>query len=1298
MQLLRVVSLFQPLTYYYYLVILSIDRYGFCRTCIRPGPGGRLDVGHRTVPECICIVSKRYYRVENTAPIIQTMFIIACHVGRIVCASLMTANHMFVRLPPHHFNFNSYRPYFEMFHHVLSVAMGIRVQFLAEEASEILPFAVDGLGGGGSATSSGMGVLESLVRKLSDASVESTKYFEGGHRFVPPPNVAEGGDFINVPVLPLLRLLGIRNFFMVISAVLCEWRILFVSGSLQRLSQSAHAAVAAVNPLMWQHTFIPILPAKLLDRVAAPMPFIVGIGKCLLSAVQKMPLSSVMIVNLDKNEVFMSGGSFPPLLCPTRGDSGRVNATKKLQKSYGKAINRLREKFVVDESSPNANSNNDGHGHGSVNNNLMDNLYADVRTMYSRIEERGGLMEDSYVSITQEDIDLKTSLLAFCVCLFGDSKMLFPNGNVWSTSHDETEEQQQLRCDGEYFISQREEIGDPPLFLIFLNECVHSQMFAEHLRLLKDLQSESYSNDDDEKKSGPQLKFASTFFKCINSYKAYCSLRQSFSYPSVKRVVYSTLHKSEVDAEDSSSIAGRNSERLLTHRTSNHLMVPLLERGSIHVRHVQIVMRKLSTRLMDSREVKGIMSPLWSNLYAGTAGYDWRKTARTLYVLYELLIQGPDNVVADVLGHVPILFKIAEVRSHGGSDRGHEAVQGLGRRLLYALIDLRQLVWMRRTHRLSQTADSEQQQPKEVERFPFDGKSLDFTALHSLVSDVMTNGDRKHDDGLFQAEYVDIMGKPPPPSPPPRPCTPLNVFSDDEGVWAEEEEPSPTSSPDPVVNSDSAASHLISYQEDGYSPSCSQGQISTSSPVFQNSSNSEEGEDAVDLSFEDDHEGGLELAAASHEREEERVLGVWEALTVDDLTPMVVPPPPPSATPPLVSSSVQGTHAAMAFGDGGGQLNHHGKTLTPFHTRQQRNVESSAPLGTVVSAEQTLQASNATDHQFNRTMSLSPFYKNKSRLEVESPHQQNHASVELDNGGFRQLQLNQQQTLGRPAMPRTPVGRLNQSSMVSSSSIGMSNQSSPHPPLLSPVAQMEQLQQPSPYFLNSVEVSPSQQTPLRTYSDPTAHQKPYIPQYVQQQQQQQHPGYVHGHSCHHPVGAASSSPIYIQQEVLGGGDHSGLTQQQNQNLSMGTIPPTWHSQNVPSSGMIQQVHQNPGPHTTTASPMQHQQQQQPYLVPTFQQLGQPPCSKSVLPQHHWIPPPYVAPPQEEQDSSPQMPQKQQSYLAPASHMSHQQQQFVPSGFVMSQYQNLGEQQPLASQLQQQQPPRGTPSPQPARPK
>ncbi|KAI3634138.1 hypothetical protein MIR68_007742 [Amoeboaphelidium protococcarum] len=62
-----------------------------------------------------------------------------------------------------------------------------------------------------------------------------------------------------------------------ITALLLERRIIFVSQSLQKLSDCCNAAISLIYPLDWQHIFIPILPRKLLDFLCSPTPYVIGI-------------------------------------------------------------------------------------------------------------------------------------------------------------------------------------------------------------------------------------------------------------------------------------------------------------------------------------------------------------------------------------------------------------------------------------------------------------------------------------------------------------------------------------------------------------------------------------------------------------------------------------------------------------------------------------------------------------------------------------------------------------------------------------------------------------------------------------------------------------------------------------------------------------------------------------------------------------------------------------------------------------------------------------------------------------
>lgn len=88
-----------------------------------------------------------------------------------------------------------------------------------------------------------------------------------------------------VAVLPLLECFGVERFFVLLSAVLCERRVLFIADHDDRLSSMILAAVSIISPFCWQYILISLLPAKLIDYLAAPIPYIIGmirIFECLL--------------------------------------------------------------------------------------------------------------------------------------------------------------------------------------------------------------------------------------------------------------------------------------------------------------------------------------------------------------------------------------------------------------------------------------------------------------------------------------------------------------------------------------------------------------------------------------------------------------------------------------------------------------------------------------------------------------------------------------------------------------------------------------------------------------------------------------------------------------------------------------------------------------------------------------------------------------------------------------------------------------------------------------------------------
>jgi len=101
-----------------------------------------------------------------------------------------------------------------------------------------------------------------------------------------PPLSARGG-LRDMRVLPLLEVLGVDRFFRLLSAILCERRIIFVAEEAELLSGCVIAAASLVAPFQWQHIFIPLLPSQLLAYVAAPTPYIYGIRRYLLPELKK---------------------------------------------------------------------------------------------------------------------------------------------------------------------------------------------------------------------------------------------------------------------------------------------------------------------------------------------------------------------------------------------------------------------------------------------------------------------------------------------------------------------------------------------------------------------------------------------------------------------------------------------------------------------------------------------------------------------------------------------------------------------------------------------------------------------------------------------------------------------------------------------------------------------------------------------------------------------------------------------------------------------------------------------------
>lgn len=81
------------------------------------------------------------------------------------------------------------------------------------------------------------------------------------------------------------------------------FRMIFYCNSLETLSECIHGLLALIYPFRWQHIFVPVLPESLINYLAAPMPFIIGIKSYLAHSKTEFEISEVILVDLDKQSV-----------------------------------------------------------------------------------------------------------------------------------------------------------------------------------------------------------------------------------------------------------------------------------------------------------------------------------------------------------------------------------------------------------------------------------------------------------------------------------------------------------------------------------------------------------------------------------------------------------------------------------------------------------------------------------------------------------------------------------------------------------------------------------------------------------------------------------------------------------------------------------------------------------------------------------------------------------------------------------------------------------------------------------
>ncbi|KKY28643.1 putative ddenn domain-containing protein [Phaeomoniella chlamydospora] len=113
----------------------------------------------------------------------------------------------------------------------------------------------------------------------------------------------------NTDLYPLFRSLSIPNIVVLFEYLLSEARIILISSHTSMLYAMTRAVMDLLFPFKWAGVLIPILPARLLQALHAPTPYLIGIEKRYEN--YELPEDDFVIVDLDTDVIESTAQPIP---------------------------------------------------------------------------------------------------------------------------------------------------------------------------------------------------------------------------------------------------------------------------------------------------------------------------------------------------------------------------------------------------------------------------------------------------------------------------------------------------------------------------------------------------------------------------------------------------------------------------------------------------------------------------------------------------------------------------------------------------------------------------------------------------------------------------------------------------------------------------------------------------------------------------------------------------------------------------------------------------------------------------
>lgn len=476
--------------------------------------------------------------------------------------------------------------------------------------------------------------------------------------FLLPPSLLRPHDptlITTSPMLPLLRCLGIGHTLRLFSALMCERRIILVSQSTSRLSACASAAtsILAQGLLHWQHIYLPILPPSMLNYLAAPMPYLIGVTADHQHKIEHVQgLGEVLVVYLDENDIKqhnMSNVEFsvPDILNQTeldpyqyqqqqqripsisevlkldlinamkidrqlmKGDSGGTGAGAVKEKSrdllkrgFGK-LKKVAKKQIEKNRSLHGSTHGPGPSQGPDPPGISDEVdEEDESTQIYAFNE-------GFDNQAAED-EVKMAFTAFFLTLIGDMRWYLRPQNGGPPTFDK-----------ELFIASRQKLGDDQNSALYplLMHFKESQVFEMFVKARVA-----------EVMGGKQPSASSPLFsKALSFHK---TNRVQFSGPEIRNILR--------------EISSSNPNRHFIQATTDIRRRAMALTSNSRPEH--LVASELSRIAQDCREASSllveVMRVIWERI-RDSRGMRWKHGYFALQMLLELILHGPLAAIAE---------------------------------------------------------------------------------------------------------------------------------------------------------------------------------------------------------------------------------------------------------------------------------------------------------------------------------------------------------------------------------------------------------------------------------------------------------------------------------------------------------------------------------------------------------------------------------------------------------------------------------------------------------------------------